>query len=111
MKKIGVWALVALIAVNVLFKVTFRLELTWPDEIIVADEQQERLFEQCYADRDEDIHRTAFGTIDNPDVQKEFITNNRARARTECRNEYPARTTEETTPFRFNLVDLAPRFW
>ena len=111
MKKFSLWALFAVIAINVFFKVTVSFEWTWPDSVNTTDDGQEALFEQCYADRDEEIHRTAFGTIDNPDVQKEFITNSRTRARSDCRREFPEKTTEVETPFRFNLIDLAPRFW
>jgi len=46
-------------------------------------------YQQCFDERDKAMHREAFATIDNPDVQKEFIATNRDRIREECRREFP----------------------
>ena len=102
----------AVIAITLLlYEVRLAFEFALPAETAVADPAQEARYAECYAAKDDEIHRTAFGTIDNPDVQKEFITSNRARAARECRNEYPEQTITTSMPLRFNLVDLEPRYW
>lgn len=102
----------------VIFAVTFALfegsiafEFALPGEKTVPDAEQEARYEACFAQKDDEIHEIAFGTIDNPDVQKEFITSNRAAAASECRAHYPEQVMTESTPFRFNLIDLQPRYW
>ena len=106
-----VWVAASLL---LLFLVFFRVSLDFrfalPQEVQEPDASQEALFDACYAERDAEIHRTAFGTIDNPDVQKEFINTNRARAAAECREAYPQRMITVAQPFRFNLLDVEPRF-
>jgi hypothetical protein len=52
----------------------------------------------------------AFGTIDNPDVQKLFIINNRKQAAVECRLQFPEQLTVVKEPFRFNILDLQFRY-
>jgi len=94
-----------------LFEVTVNLEFALPQEIERPDTEQESRYLACYEELDAEIHRTAFGTIDNPDVQKEFITNNRARATSECRAQNPKKIESVSTPLRFNVIDLSPRFW
>ncbi len=107
-----VWITAALVALALLlFEVEFRFEFALPDSVTVPDPDVEAAYEACFAARDEDIHRSAFSTIDNPDVQKEYITSNRARAERECRARHPRAEIEREQPFRFNLVDLSPRFW
>lgn len=102
----------ALIAVMlILFDVSLNFEFSLPAEIEQTDAAQEARYEACYDERDTEIHRAAFGTIDNPDVQKEFIASNRQRAAAECRRAYPAMVVTANRPFRFNLVDLEARFW
>lgn len=100
----------ALVAVFVLFDVRLNFEFSLPHQERQPDPAQEALYEACYAERDRDIHATAFGTIDNPDVQKLYITNNRAKARSACRAQFPERLVTVDEPFRFNLVDLRFRF-
>jgi hypothetical protein len=92
------------------FRVSFDFRFSLPREAEVPDANQESLYDACYAEQDAEIHRTAFGTIDNPDVQKEFIISNRARAAAECRNAYPQKMITVAKPFQFNLVDVQPRF-
>lgn len=94
-----------------LFEINFRFELGFPRTVEVPDPLIEALYEKCYADRDHAIHATAFGNIDNPDVQKEFITSKRAEAVRECRARHPQALITVEEPLRFNLVDLEPRFW
>lgn len=103
--------LAALVGTFVLFDVRFRYEFALPATLTTNDPEVEARFSACFTEKDDEIHARAFGTIDNPDVQKEFITSNRAIARRECRELYPAREMTTETPFRFNLVDLQPRFW
>lgn len=99
------------VVVVLLFDVTIAFEFALPAEQTVADLAQEEHYAACYAAQDEEIHKTAFGTIDNPDVQKEFITSNRTAAARECRAQFPEQVITESTPFRFNLIDLQPRYW
>ena len=82
-----------------------------PGKIEQIDSAQEALYKQCYASRDEQLHDTAFATIDNPDVQKEFINTSRAIAASECRDQYPQQRVTNQQPFRFNLLNLQPRYW
>lgn len=100
----------ALIVFFVLFEVSFNFEFSLAGEGRVLDPQQEARYEACYAERDRKIHEVAFGTIDNPDVQKLYIANNRDMAAAECREEFPERWAVIDRPFRFNVVDLRFRF-
>ena len=102
---------VVLAGLFLLFDVDFVLDVSGSRESRIADPAIEAQYEACYAARDDEIHATAFGTIDNPDVQKEYITSNRARAAAECRALHPESIMTVVEPARFNLVDLAPRFW
>ena len=95
----------------VLYEVTLDPQFALPMSSEKPDAEQEARYLDCYEKRDTEIHRAAFGSIDNPDVQKEFINTNRAQAAAACRTEYPVRSETVSTPFRFNLIDLSPRFW
>jgi hypothetical protein len=94
-----------------LYDVKLDFVFSMPGEIEQIDPAQEALYAQCYELRDEQIHDRAFGTIDNPDVQKEFINVSRARATIECRNEFPREWVTIQQPFRLNLFDMRPRYW
>ena len=109
--KIVAFIIVVIAVVLVLFDATLNFEFSLPDETEQTDAAQESRYQACYEERDTEIHRTAFGTIDNPDVQKEFIISSRAHAAAECREEYPAQTNTVSTPFHFNIIDLDARFW
>lgn len=111
-RKSAVWILVAaLIVIPAFFDVQFRFEFALPATVTISDPGVEALFADCFNQKDNEIHDRAFGTIDNPDVQKEFISSNRAIARRECRALHPLREVTTETPLRFNIVDLQPRFW
>jgi hypothetical protein len=94
-----------------LFQVDFRFELSMPRNVEIPDPAVEALYDECYADRDHEIHAAAFGSIDNPEVQKEFINSGRVKAARECRELHPQALITVEEPLRFNLVDLKPRFW
>jgi hypothetical protein len=94
-----------------LFEINFRFEMGLPRNVEVPDPMIEARYEKCYADRDHALHEAAFGSIDNPDVQKEFINSKRAEAVRECRARHPQALITVEEPLRFNLVDLEPRFW
>jgi hypothetical protein len=104
---IGIAVLIAFVA---LFEISFNFQFSLPGEIRQLDEEQEARYEACFTERDKEIHDIAFGTIDNPDVQKLYISNNRDIAATECRAQFPEQWTVVDRPFRFNLVDLRFRF-
>lgn len=109
-KIIGI-ALASLAVVAVFFEVDWPLDVALPTEVLIRDPAVEAAYEDCYAQRDDDIHTTAFGTIDNPDVQKEFIASNRAEAAADCRRAHPVSMITVAEPGRFNLLDLTPRYW
>jgi len=110
-RKSLIWiGLAGLAAVIALFDVRFNFEFSLPTESSQPDADQEARFDACYAARDKEIHDVAFGTIDNPDVQKLYISNNRADAVKTCRQQFPEQLTTVKEPFRFNLVDLTFRF-
>ena len=94
-----------------LFDVDFAFDIALPAETSIPEPTDQKAYARCYQERDVDIHATAFGTIDNPDVQKEFISSNRERAARECRELHPEVKVIVHEPARFNLVDLEPRFW
>jgi len=95
----------------VLFEVNFVLDFGENEMKEAPDTAAELAFENCYLKKDDEIHATAFRTIDNPDVQKEFISSNRAVANSECREQYPRVMVPAEQKSGFNLIDLQPRFW
>ena len=110
-RKKAVWTGIAgLIVLVALFDIRFNFEYSPAGDGRQLDAGQEARYAACYAERDNEIHDVAFGTIDNPDVQKLFILNNREQAATECRQRFPEQWTTVDEPFRFNLVDLRFRF-
>jgi len=102
---------VAIVLLVILYDVQLNFMISLPGEIEHIDAEQEALYSRCYEVRDQQLHDTAFGTIDNPDVQKEFINTSRARAASECREEHPQQLVVVRQPFRLNLFDLQPRYW
>jgi hypothetical protein len=110
-RKKAVWISVAgLMALIALFDISFDFHFSPAREGRQLDAGQEALYAACYAERDNEIHDVAFGTIDNPDVQKLYILNNREQAATGCRQRFPEQWIAVEEPFRFNLVDLRFRF-
>lgn len=79
----------AIVLIVVLFEVKFRMDASRPDDARRLDVAQEIRFTECYSLRDKKIHELAFGTIDNPDVQKEYINTHRERATADCRKAFP----------------------
>jgi hypothetical protein len=104
---IGIGALAALL---LLFEVSLDFQFSLPRESRQLDLDQEARYAACYADRDREIHAVAFATIDNPDVQKLYISNNRDRAAKECRQLYPEQWITTELPLYFNLIDLKFRY-
>jgi hypothetical protein len=94
-----------------LFDVTFVLDFGGVRMVEVPDQAVEVQYENCFREKDEALHANAFGTIDNPDVQREVISAGRQRISRECRNEYPPRLIEIEQQLEFNLIDLESRFW
>lgn len=109
--RISIIAAAAALLLVTLFEVRFVFDVSSASTREVPDPAVEEAFTACYEERDEEIHETAFGTIDNPDVQREFITAERAAARRECRAEFPAAVIVVEEPARFNVIELTPRFW
>ena len=107
-----IWILIlASIVTFVLFEVNFVFEFDENKMNEMPDPASEQAFDRCYLLKDDEIHATAFGTIDNPDVQKEFISSNREIARRECREQHPRVMVPADQKSGFNLIDLQPRFW
>ena len=110
-RKKAVWiGIAAFIALFILFDVRINFEFSLAGESSQLDAQQESRYVACYGARDKEIHDVAFGTIDNPDVQKLYILNNRDEAASGCRERFPEQWTPVDEPFRFNLVDLRFRY-
>ena len=110
-RKKAVWiGIAAFIALFILFDVRINFELSLAGESSQLDAQQEARYMACFATRDKEIHDVAFGTIDNPDVQKLYILNNRTLAATECRQRFPEQWIAVDEPFRFNVIDLRFRY-
>jgi hypothetical protein len=103
----GIAALIVLVA---LFDIRFNFEYSPAGESLQLDAEQEARYAACYTERDDEIHDQAFGTIDNPDVQKLYILNNRKRAAMECRQRFPQQWITVEEPFHFNLVELQFRY-
>lgn len=101
---------IGLVSFLVLFDVDFAPEFALPGTLEVDDPAQEARYAACFDARDAAIHERAFATIDNPDVQKEYIAMQRDGARLDCRAAHPRRRVRVDTPLRFNLVDVAFRF-
>ncbi len=97
-------------ALLLLFEIRFRVEFSMPGESSQLDAGQEARYAACYAERDNEIHDIAFGTIDNPDVQKLYISNNRDKAINECRLQFPEQWITVDEPFRFNVIDFRFRY-
>lgn len=109
--KTNLWIGIGMLAVLfVLFEVRLDLQFSLPGESQHLDLEQEARYAACYADHDKEIHDVAFGTIDNPDVQKLYISNNRDKAASECRLQFPERWVAVDEPFRFKLLDLQFRY-
>lgn len=92
------------------FDVTFDPQFALPAEILTPDPAQEARFTVCFELRDAAIHERAFSTIDNPDVQREFISAERDTARAACRETFPEQLQREQTPLRVKLLDLRYRY-
>ena len=105
------WLVLGCVVIVVLFEVRVNFEFAPGKKSRVPDPAVEDEYRRCYEERDDEIHRRAFATIDNPDVQKEYIASNRAIAARDCREQYPERLIAVEEPERFNLFDLEPRFW
>lgn len=113
MKTRGIVGVIGSVAVLLiaLFEVTFPLDAGSGYETALADPVVEADYMRCYREKDLEMHRAVFDTIDNPDVQKEMISTNRERIATECRELFPEKMITVREPARFNIVDLKPRFW
>ena len=108
--RIGLLLGAGLILTLALYEVHVDPQFDLPQERQQADPAQEARFDECFAQRDAGIHEAAFATIDNPDVQREFIATERDKARAACRKQFPQRLQTIQRPFRFNLVDLRFRY-
>ena len=110
-RKKAVWiGIAALVVLFVLFDVRINFEFSLAGEGSQLDAEQESRYAACYATRDKEIHDVAFGTIDNPDVQKLYILNHRDEAASGCRERFPEQWITVEEPFRFNVLDLRFRY-
>ena len=109
--KMTAWIIgVALVVFLVLFEVQLDFEFSPERETMVADAGQEERFAGCVEERDRDIHRKTFGSIDNPDVQREVLASEKQKAVAACRELFPQILVPESQPLRFNLVDVKFRY-
>lgn len=111
LKKSAIIVALGAIAAVVLFDINWVFDLGGTHSFEAPDPAIEALYENCYATKDDAMHRQAFGTIDNPDVQREFISANRAAIAAECRAEFPQQLISIETNSTINLLDVEPRFW
>ena len=102
------WKINAVLIAVVLLLILFEVSFSPPVTREVTDPAAEARYAACYHEKDDEIHDTAFGTIDNPDVQKEFIISSRARAAAECRALFPKSITTVEEP---GGLSLTSRFW
>jgi len=109
-KRLAYTAIAGLLVLLLFYDLNFAPEFALPREVTRPDPEREARYAACVEGRDAAIHERAFGTIDNPDVQKLYIAAEREKARAECRQRFPERLVTAREPFRFNLVDLEPRF-
>lgn len=106
-RNVAAWTgIVAFAVFLLLFEIRPEFEFSLPAQKRLPDPDQEERYAACFEERDREIHETAFGTIDNPDVQKLYISNTRDEAAAECREKFPQRWITVDEPFRFNLIDL-----
>jgi len=82
---VGVGALICI----VLLKISHDIKSSPGTETGALDSEQEKRFQACVAERDREIHRRVFSTIDNPDVQREYLSTQKEIAIGECRLKYP----------------------
>ncbi len=100
-----------------LFLIVVLFEISWVQNGAdgsaheIPDPSVETRYENCYAMRDDLMHREAFGTIDNPDVQREFISANRAVIAAECRAEFPQKMIAVEHEDPATSIEFKPRFW
>ena len=107
----GAFVVLAAIVLLALYDITFVLDFGGVRTVEAPDQAVEIQFENCFHEKDEALHADAFGTIDNPDVQREVISAGRQRIRRECRALFPQRLIEVEQQSERNLIDLAARFW
>ena len=103
-------AAVLIAAFLITFDVDFRPEFSMSQDVLVRDVQRENEFSQCVEELDRQIHADTFGSIDNPDVQREILMTRKERAVVQCRERYPELQVTIGEPFRFNIIDLAFRY-
>lgn len=110
MKKIAVLPAIILLIVLLLFDVRLDFQFSMPREVVELDAAVETRYTQCVELRDKEIHRVVFATIDNPDVQREYLATQKDKAKAECRSKFPAHEITVQQPFRFKLLELKFRY-
>ena len=96
---------------SIFYEIDMVLDFGGTTTVVKPDPVSEALYLNCYEEKDERMHAEAFGTIDNPDVQREFISANRQRIEAECRAEHPPKSVEIVEESPLNLIDMKARFW
>ena len=110
-KNFVITSAIGVLLILVLFEIDWVLDFGRSNTVEVPDPDIEASYENCFKIKDDAMHRQAFGTIDNPDVQREFISANRAKIAADCRAEFPQETLSVEGEGSLNLIDLQPRFW
>ncbi len=110
-KKTAVISVTALlIVILILFDIDIEPKFSLPRDVETLDLEQETRFQSCVDERDRFIHAETFGTIDNPDVQREILATEKDKAVRECRGFYPEYRVTSSEPFHFNIIDLKFRY-
>lgn len=110
MKTVVSIAVLALALLLILFEVDVNPQFAMPRSVERTDAGQEARFDACMDEQDRLIHGETFAAVDNPDVQREILARRMREANGTCREQFPERKVTVEEPFRFNLVDLKPRF-
>jgi hypothetical protein len=110
MRKVLLSGAAALCLLLIFVDVSIDFRFSMPQDVQVVDAAREAQYQACVDERDAQIHEIAFGTIDNPDVQREFLSTHKDQAKAECRLEYPARMTIVAQPFQLRLLAFEYRF-
>lgn len=109
-RHVAAFLAITLLLLPLFFEISVNPVFELPGDVRVPDPEQESRFEGCLEERDRQIHKEAFDTIDNPDVQREFISMHRDQARAECRERYPEVMITISRSLRINILDFESRF-
>ena len=110
-KKSIILVLATIILFNLLYKINFFWNLTSVSIINIPEPEIEENYIKCYQEADASIHVDAFNSIDNPDVQREYISSMRKEAQKKCRSDFPEEVVTLEVPRERKFFNIKARFW